>query len=211
MTIVYSRPYKVPAWVVLNIQDEKKKKLVVNWLKEAGSRKQEFGTTGYYDYLMSYKSKGWAHALTGTTIVPPVELLERTVVEYSKIVFGPRAQLQPLSSLAGTSRQITSPEVAQNIFDKSLESQDDIGLSQIFDIYVNCGDQDSNQKKVWYSEDKVNVPVLKRVAEIIYTIGESNVFNLNLGDVKKKEDIIQELEDFFTPIAEQLKTKTVKF
>lgn len=194
MADIYTKPYFIPNYALIDLKGPKLAK-VKAFLDQGEAKEQLWPSQGYYDYLQTFKHKGWAHALKPDLPVN-TQLIQQSALEYVRSFFHPSAIIRVTHSAENWNRVMNTPEEAATFFDALLEFQEPIVLSQMFDVIKYCHSSNKNHK-LFYTVAPAHKKVLQKLSKNVITIGEGTEHDLDLTDVKPKE-LNDELAEFFT-------------
>jgi hypothetical protein len=187
----YDKTHKVPVWLVVDLAEEKTNALVAA-LSEDGAHVQEWPSSSFASTVKSMSRLGWSHIVD--TPYPkrvPVEFLSVAASKHIKSIFGenvifgrPTVPYQhALDRAANTEADL------EKIFNAMLGLEEDIGISQIFDL-INL------KSKIYItSGDSSVAKVVARVSDKVVTVGRGDGFVINVKN-QKPEEIINTVREF---------------
>lgn len=204
MPMVYTHTYKVPTWIVLNLQgedNEKRRTWLLKALEKAGARTQPWPGHTFGQALLGFRRKGYAHQLP---VAYPynldTSLLLRACSEHIKTV------LSPTSYLGGAfkapahriDRKVESDADFEVLFNSVLALEDDIGLSQIFQVAEECYAGKANDSRVWVTVGPAPLSVLTRISNRVITIGDDPNNTICINEINTKKELEETLNNYFT-------------
>lgn len=202
MAMIYDGVFKVPVWITLDDMSKQKTRIVGKWLEGAGAMFMEWPGKTFPEFLMSYRNKGYEHALPNYPFVLDPNLLTRAVSDHIKQSIASTSYLGgsisiPVSRL---DRKVTSNDDVTKLFNTVMDLEDPIAVSQMFRIRELCHNEHGRQYKAWYSNGPAPKKLLNKVASSVISVGDGDECDLSLKDVTKDE-LESKLTDFFNNIS----------
>ena len=190
MTVVYTNVFKVPVWVMVNI-DRENDSLVLDAFKECNARHIEWKASTFPITINKLSSKGWKHI---------TEQPYPFMIDHNFIPIAINAHLQssygrskslsgtPTSPVKNLNRRINSGDDYVRLFNDVMNNEPDISLSKLFDIAENCF-YNNTKFKVFITEGNVPKKLLQRIADCVITIGGEGSDIVFDGNIEETIDL----------------------
>lgn len=171
MSIIYNRLYKVPNWIVLNLDDEKKAQDLVEKFKKEGVHEVKWISKEFPITINEMARKGWWHEVNKPMpFIANVDFLMVAITQHIK-KYGLSKTLSgtPEKSVASINRKIINGDDYVRIFNAVLENEPDVTLSHIFGIGELCN-TDRSKIQTFITIGPVAKKVLQKVSDRVITI-----------------------------------------
>lgn len=204
MGVYYDRAFKVPAWFVVKLADEKQLAVVVKWFEDAEAHNAAWPAASFKASCEALARKGWAHALMlKDPYIMRDDVLVRAAGDHVKNFFGSHAFLarQMAKPLHHLDRRIRDDSDYERVFNGVLFLQPIEAVCKLFKTAERTL-YDARKTKVFVTYNNPAIDVLTRMAERVITIGPDESSSIVIAPDDKRKEIKDKLDTF----AEQLFT-----
>ena len=202
MSMVYTRPYKVANWIVVEgVKGKKRLEAVLEVLKKAGAKTVDWPGQTFKDHLLTFRKKGYAHHLPDEYPYNiDTSLLLRAAADHIKVAVSPTSYLGGAFSVPAhyINRKVTGEQDFENLFNEIIALEDDLGLSQIFRLGEDCNSGRSTDVRAFVSVGPVPKKLLTRMAGRVITVGDETNNDIVVGGLKEESQIQEAVNKFFT-------------
>jgi hypothetical protein len=196
MAQIYYKTFKVPTWIIIDLTDAKKKKMVKDWLNESGAREQYWPSNDFNETLDQMRSKGHTVDYEGKVPLHRDTIIVAATEHIKKL--DPVAKILTPIGTTTVNRFLKSKDDATAIFDKILELQTPTILSFCFRVAEKCHKPNGENEKAWFTEVPCNASLISKISDRVVTIGEGENFSLDLSGKSAKTKIVDTLTEFFS-------------
>jgi len=185
--MIYTHLYKVPTWIVINKLPKGKRKKVQDFFVERRNAKLKvWPTEGFGDYLLTFRKKGYqSHLPEQFPYIVDSSLLLRAAGEHVKNVISVTSHLGSSFSVPAhrLNRKVEKKEDLDELLNLVLGLEDEVGLSQMFQVAEDCFTGTEKDKKMFVTLGPVPLKILTKIADKVITIGDEPNNTLVTSDV----------------------------
>lgn len=184
----YNQVYRIPVWVVLDLNEELAADMT-NYLTDLGGYFQEWPGKTFINTVEAMKNSGWSHAMG---LPMPYRFSDHALtvamVRHVQTLFGLNTLLSGTPNRPyhlAVDRVIKDDSDYQKMFDQALALEQPINLSQIFGLA-------KPKAKVYISSAPVSLDIISKISDNVITIGRGggNTINSVGKDIEKLKEIL---------------------
>ena len=184
---MYNQTYKVKAWVLLDIEDPKRREKVVSWFKDADALIQKWPALAYKEEVLKYADMGYPMVKKTGSYKAPNSLLMRAAVDAVKKTVSSQSKIMLTNKAQYFSATITSDSDYELIMNMILNTMEPIYKSQCFQVFERCHSTYAKPKySLFVTPEGGAKNVLTDIAENVIIITDKDGGDFNIKDVPSK-------------------------